>query len=230
MVKAGVPFRKRVSGITAHRNKKVIEPQMRKAYATHANSMLLFNQLKDIHDNAFYVPNGVDEEMFKPLKPIPQYRDNIVVGNVAKMHPLKGQNDYIIPAVKRSKADYIFHHSNSSNQIKHEEMVHIYQDMDCFLIASVEDGTPNPGIEAAACGRPLISNPIGNMPEFIRDGYNGFLIPERDVITYAEKIEWLRDHREDMIQMGKNARSTVEREWTWKKQSENYRRMLRKCL
>jgi glycosyltransferase involved in cell wall biosynthesis len=34
-------------------------------------------------------------------------------------------------------------------------------------------------LEAAACGRPIISNQIGNMPEFIKDGWNGFIVPRK---------------------------------------------------
>jgi len=85
-------------------------------------------------------------------------------------------------------------------------------------------------LEAAACGRPIISNPIGNMPEFIQDGYNGFLLPDRNVDWYVEKIIWLRDHRDKMIEMGLNARKTIEEGWTWRIMAENYRTMFRGVL
>jgi glycosyltransferase involved in cell wall biosynthesis len=230
LVKAGVPYEKRITGLTAHRDRSIIEPQMKKAFATHANSILLYNYLKTIHNNAFYIPNGVDEELFKPITSIPLHSPNITVGHVAKEHPLKGHNDYVKPSIQKSGADYIYHHSNHINKIPHEQMVNLYQEMDCFIVASIEDGTPNPAFEAAACARPIISNRIGNMPEFIKNGYNGFLLEERNIDEYVDRILWFRDHREEMIQMGLNARKTIEEGWTWKIQAENYRRMLRRSI
>ena len=115
------------------------------------------------------------------------------------------------------------------NKIPHSEMYKIYQDMDVFLIASLEDGTPNPGLEAAACGRPIISNRIGNMPELIEDGVNGFLV-ERKIEAYVEKIQWLQNNRDKMIVMGQKAREAIEKQWTWKIQAENYRKMFREIF
>jgi glycosyltransferase involved in cell wall biosynthesis len=230
MVKAGVPFNKRVSGITAHRDRSVLEPRMKEVATTHANSILLLEYLKTMYSNCHYVPNGVDEEMFYPMKPIPEHRDNIVVGHIAKENPLKGHNDYIKPSIKKSGADSFYHHVNHTQKVPHSEMPAMYQEMDCFIVASIEDGTPNPALEAAACGRPIISNRIGNMPEFIKDGYNGFLLDERNIDDYVDRINWFRDNRDKMIEMGNNARKTIEEGWTWKIMSENYRKMFRSVL
>ena len=225
-----VPYFKKITGVTAHRPLKVIEPQMKKAYATHANSILLLNELKTVHSNVFYVPNGVDEELFNITTPIPKERDNIIVGHVGKMFKEKGQVDFIIPAIEKAGAESMLHTANHNNDmIKYNEMPLLYNKMDVFVVASIEDGTPNPALEAAACGRPIISNAIGNMPQFIKDGYNGFIV-ERDVDAYVEKIEWLRNHRDKMIEMGYNARKTIEKEWTWKLNVEAYRRMFNKIL
>ena len=105
-------------------------------------------------------------------------------------------------------------------------MADIYNQMDVFIVASEEDGTPNPALEAAACGRPIISNRIGNMPEFIKDGYNGFIVG-LNIDEYIDKLNYFKNNRDKMIEMGKNARKTVEENWTWKKQAENYRTMFK---
>ena len=108
-------------------------------------------------------------------------------------------------------------------------MVAIYQQADVFIVSSETDGTPCGALEAAACGRPIISNAIGNMPEFIKDGYNGFIVP-REVNAYIEKLKYLKENRDKLIEMGANARKTVEEGWTWKIQSENYRKMFKTIL
>lgn len=226
-----VEKKKRVTGVTAHRNPEMIRKRMRLAGHIHANSVLLYNELVDMgfSDNLYYVPNGVDEELFNIKKYIPRERNKIVVGHVGKLSPRKGQKDFIIPAIERADADSRLHLNDYTNRLPHDKMPDLYQDMDVFIVSSDEDGTPNPALEAAACGRPIISNRIGNMPEFIKDGYNGFLV-DRNINAYVEKINWLKNNRDKLIEMGINARKTVEDGWTWKIQSENYRKMFRSIL
>ncbi|MEO8601389.1 MAG: glycosyltransferase [bacterium] len=38
------------------------------------------------------------------------------------------------------------------------------------------EGTPNPALEAAACGCTVVSTPVGTLPELIRDAANGYLV------------------------------------------------------
>jgi glycosyltransferase involved in cell wall biosynthesis len=221
--------RKKITGITAHRPHSVLHPQMQKAAVVHANSKMLYHELKTMHDIVYYVPNGVDEEMFYPIEPIPEERNNIVVGHVGKLSVMKGQEQFIKPAITQAQAIPLFHFNDYTNALPISQMPNIYQGMDVFIVASTEDGTPNPALEAAACGRPIISNRIGNMPEFIRNGYNGFLV-EKNIGAYSEKINFLRNNRDKLIEMGHNARKTVEEGWTWKIQSERYRKMFKEVL
>ena len=226
-LKAVAP-RKKITGITAHRPHSVLVPQMRKAAVVHANSMMLFKELQTMHNIVYYLPNGVDEQMFTPYD-ILKKRDNIVVGHVGKLSVMKGQDKYIKPAIQQAGAEAKFHFNDYTNALPLQQMPQVYQGMDVFIVASKEDGTPNPALEAAACGIPIISNRIGNMPEFIRDGYNGFLV-EKNINAYVEKIKYLKNNRGKLVEMGKNARKTVEEGWTWKIQVENYRRMFKEVL
>lgn len=225
-----IPRFKRVTGVTAHRARHVIQPQMKKAGNIHANSMMLYNELIEMgFTEAYYLPNGVDADLFRVVEPIQEKRKRIIVGHVGKECPQKGQREYIYPAIKKAGAESITSVVTWQNKIPHNEMYQIYQKMDVFIVASTEDGTPNPALEAASCGRPIISNRIGNMPEFIEDGVNGFLV-NRDVDEYVEKINWLQNNRDKMIKMGQKARETVEKGWSWKIQSENYRNMFKEIF
>lgn len=218
-----VPKSKKVTGITAHRSKGVIFPRMKVAGHHHANSMMLLRELQEMgFRSAFYVPNGVDEELFSQ-EPIDINRE-MVVGHVGKTCPAKGQKDIILPAMAKASVKSVTEMATWQNKRPHKEMPKVYKQMDVMIVASTEDGTPNPALEAASCGRPIISNRIGNMPEFIVDGYNGFLV-EKNINAYVEKINYFKNNREELIRMGNNARKTVEEGWTWKIQSENYRKM-----
>ena len=106
-------------------------------------------------------------------------------------------------------------------------MVHFYNRIHILAVASRTDGTPNPALEAAACGRPIISVKVGNMPEFIKDGYNGYLLKMRHVDVMAGKLEELKNNIELIEQIGKNARQTVLDGWTWEHSMEYERKALK---
>ena len=230
---------RRISGVTAHKDEKImtntIYPSLRRCKWVHANSIMLKNQLDaNGFKNVFYVPNGVNENLFKETVPIPESRDRLVVGHVGKKcghgTNAKGHKTVIEPACAQAGVKYCGHYNNYRNAIPHEQMPQFYQNIDVFIVASTTDGTPNGALEAAACGRPIISNHIGNMPEFIKDCYNGFLINGLDIGKYVEKIKILESDRKLLIEMGKNARKTVESGWTWKIQAENYRKMFQNII
>jgi len=219
-----IPRNRKVTGITSHRPNNIIAPKMKLAGAVHANSKLLLSQLRTMHDNIYYLPNGVNEQLFQHFL-IPPIKDNITIGHVGKLSPLKGQIEFIEPAITKAHCLYHPHYQDHTEAFSQETMPSVYKEFDAFIVASQEDGTPNPALEAAACGRPIISNRVGNMPEFIQDGVNGFLV-EKNIDKYVEKILWLRDHRDKLIKMGNAARQTVMSKWTWRIQAENYRKML----
>ena len=225
-----VPIKKRITGITAHRPMNVIKSYMTLAHNLHANSIMLYDELKSVanHNRIWYVPNGVDEHVFKPIKQIGR-KNQLVAGHVGKKCAAKGQDQFIIPAMQSADVESITNMNDYRNRRPYCEMYEYYQNMDVFVVASVEDGTPNGALEAAACGRPIISNRIGNMPEFIKDGVNGFLV-DRNVDDYIEKLNYLNKNRKVLEKMGKAARETVEKSWTWKKQSEGYRKMFSDIL
>jgi len=223
-----IPKHKKITGVTAHRPMTVIKRWMQKAENIHANSILLLKEMQTFHPKVHYVPNGVDEELFRPIKPIDPDKP-LRVGHIAKSSPLKGQEKFIFPAMKLAGVDSITNTSDYRNRKPYIHMYQTYQDMDVFIVASDEDGTPNPALEAAACGRPIISNRIGNMPEFIVDGYNGFLV-DKSIDAYVEKLEWCKRNKDKVVEMGKNARKTVEEGWTWKLMSKNYLKMFDSIL
>ena len=109
-----------------------------------------------------------------------------------------------------------------------EEMREFYQSLDVYLCASRFEGTPNPCLEAAACGIPLLTTRVGNMPELIRDGINGFLV-KRTVDDFANKLALLKDNlplREEM----RRAALAYTAAWDWKLQADNYRKMFEEVL
>ena len=217
-----VPFNKRISGMTAHRKLNMIKPVMKKVKFHHANSILLINEMKKIEFNPFYVPNGVDTKLFYKKLPLFHKRNNLVVGHVGKKSVNKNQKSFIEPMLE-SIDDIIYdpHYNDFSNKIPHKDMIYKYQNYDIMIVNSKEDGTPNGMLESMACERPVIINKIGNAPELIRNGINGFMV-ESNFEDYQEKIKFCRDNPKAVIKMGKQARKDIKKNWEWSILYKNY--------
>lgn len=72
------------------------------------------------------------------------------------------------------------------------------------------EGLPKSLIEADAIGRPVITcNSVG-CKETVIDGYNGYLIPTRDVDALVEKLDILLSDAELRQEMGRNSRKYAE--------------------
>jgi glycosyltransferase involved in cell wall biosynthesis len=110
-----------------------------------------------------------------------------------------------------------------------EEMLAFYRALDVYVCASRSEGTPNPCLEAAACSLPVVTTPVGNMPELIRDGENGFFI-DRNVASLAEKLARLRADPQLRERLGKAARATVVESWDWRRQAARYGAMFGEVL
>lgn len=195
--------------------------------AIHANSIGLLNMLRGKHKKIYYVPNGVDCNLFESQSFVEHKK--LVVGFVGKASLIKGVNDFIIPAVKQSKNTRLTTRINGwSRAIPQKALAKFYKFIDVYIVASEMEGTPNPALEAAACGRTIVANRVGNMPEFIQEGKNGFLIP-RKIDSYVEKLEFLQDNRGLIKELGRQARLTALK-WDWKIQVKNYEKMFVKVL
>jgi len=52
-----------------------------------------------------------------------------------------------------------------------------------------QDGIPVALMEAMACGVPVVSTTVSGIPELIRDGEAGLLVPDRDAAALADALE-----------------------------------------
>jgi len=97
--------------------------------------------------------------------------------------------------------------------IPHDAMGDFFRGLDVYLCMSDHEGLPTPGIEAAACGIPVISTRVGVMTEIIQNGGTGWLI-EQDVDEAAARLRWMNHHRAERIQMGERM-AEVMKAYTW---------------
>jgi glycosyltransferase involved in cell wall biosynthesis len=78
-----------------------------------------------------------------------------------------------------------------------EELAEIYRQTTVFALPCQvlengdRDGLPNVLVEAMAMEVPVVSTDISGIPELVEDGINGFLVPSRDPVALAGRIEAL---------------------------------------
>ena len=78
--------------------------------------------------------------------------------------------------------------------VNQNEVKKLMKDADIFVHHSVtagngdQEGVPNVLIEAMASGLPVISTYHAGIPELINDGVNGFLVKEKDIDRYYQRM------------------------------------------
>ncbi|MBN1219971.1 MAG: glycosyltransferase [Anaerolineae bacterium] len=96
------------------------------------------------------------------------------------------------------------------------EVLNAYREYDLFVLACVvlpggaRDGIPVALMEAMAMQMPVISTPVSGIPELVRHGETGWIVPERDATAIAEAITWLAMNKSLRHRLGCNGRALVE--------------------
>ena len=72
------------------------------------------------------------------------------------------------------------------------------------MLPTLIEGMPLVVLEAMACGLPVIVTANGPA-DIVRDGIDGFIVPERDDEAIAERLDHLFRHPELRHEMGRQA-------------------------
>lgn len=88
-------------------------------------------------------------------------------------------------------------------QITGLSKLELFQKATIFLLPSYGENMPFALLEAMAVGLPVITTPVGAIPEIVKDGDNGFLIQPGDYETLAKRIDQLLSDHEMRTVMSK---------------------------
>jgi GalNAc-alpha-(1->4)-GalNAc-alpha-(1->3)-diNAcBac-PP-undecaprenol alpha-1,4-N-acetyl-D-galactosaminyltransferase len=106
--------------------------------------------------------------------------------------------------------------ANATNKVflegKQKEVDYYYNISKIFAFTSVSEGFPNVVGEALSAGVPVVSfDCVAGPSEMINDNNNGYLIPVNKYELFQEKLETLMKNEDLRLQLGENARKSVDK-------------------
>lgn len=106
-----------------------------------------------------------------------------------------------------------------------KEVADLYAVSDIFVLPSLSDANPLSCIEAAWSGLPLlVTKHVGNYPELVKEGMNGYVISYARKEEAVKKIETLIDNSMEWYQ--KAGRASVQIAGRWYSSAETSRRII----
>lgn len=95
-----------------------------------------------------------------------------------------------------------------------EDMPAVYAAATLVVLPSYREGLPKVLLEAAACGKAMVTTDVPGCREIVRDRFNGLLVSPRDAEALAAAIEELLSDRKAREMMGQRSRARVVAEWS----------------
>jgi L-malate glycosyltransferase len=183
----------------------------------------------------FTIPNGIDfdhqpevcgREQFLKKYGLPVNTDDVLVGILARLTPVKGVKIFIQAAKdvieKNPKVKFLIAGDGDERKAL-ESMVtsyglreHVFflgfinesfnflNAIDINVLSSVSEGFPYSILEGALLRKPTISSRVGGIPDLIESGHNGFLFPAGDYLQLSRLILELARDKSERLQFGEN--------------------------
>ena len=111
--------------------------------------------------------------------------------------------------------------------IPHNELSHYLNEFKLLILPSDTEGLANIVLESIACGTPVLSTPVGALPDFIKDGETGFIMENNSPESIQQNV--IRSLRfPDLEKIIINAQDLLKREFTFKSAVKRYIEILKK--
>ncbi|MBI2013539.1 MAG: glycosyltransferase family 4 protein [Candidatus Colwellbacteria bacterium] len=202
-------------------------------------------------EKAYFIPNGVDIKKFAPGK-VKIKKDKKTVLFVGRLSPEKGIEYYL-------EASQIIKHrlgegvgfaavTNLSTKTKDKlrimdlirksgvnlipgalNMPEIYRKADVFVLPSISEAFGLVNLEAMASGVPVVATNVGGVPNVVKDGVVGFLVPPKDSQAIAQAVIKILEDDQLREKMRENCLAWV-KNFTWDKIAKQYLEFYQKVI
>ena len=95
-----------------------------------------------------------------------------------------------------------------------DDMAQVFRDCHVACLPSYREGLPKALLEAAACGRPLVTCDVPGCREVVRHGINGLLVPLRNPAALAAALKQLVENPQQRAVFGRAARDLAAAEFS----------------
>ncbi|MBS0177228.1 MAG: glycosyltransferase family 4 protein [Nitrospira sp.] len=211
-------------------------------------------------DRVAAFPIGLDVEQFSPAPPRHDLRaelgipsEHLLVGMISYLRDYKGHRYLVeaVPEVLKQHRDVTFlivgegpEAQNIHAQIERlgltasvrmlgfrEDLLDVFRSLDLFVIPTVEGDTiPQVLMQALAVGLPVVSTTTGSIPDVIKDGDSGVLVPPRDVAALAGGIVRLVQDASLRHAMGSRGRQRVVQTYSIDRMVDELERVYRQVM
>jgi glycosyltransferase involved in cell wall biosynthesis len=100
---------------------------------------------------------------------------------------------------------------------RREDMPQIFAQSHIVCLPSYREGLPKSLLEAAACGRPIVTTDVPGCREIVRNGDNGYLVEARNAPDLAEGLLKLLQNPKLRLRLGQRGRERVLNEFSQEK-------------
>lgn len=200
----------------------------------------VYDNLNIIRKPSAIINDGIDLKMFYPNAEEKKKTANrkLRIGWVGNSNwdgesDHKGLNTIIKPCVERlieENYNVELYIADSKEKLRPiEEMCNYYHEIDLYLCCSINEGTPNPVLEAMACGLPIISTDVGIVREAFGTKQKKFIMKERSVEELYNKIVEILEDKDLLKTLGEENIHQIEK-WDWKYKARDFEKFINKNL
>ena len=117
-----------------------------------------------------------------------------------------------------------------AGDVKNEIIPALFKQCAFFVLSSRVEPFGIVLLEAMTFGKAIVATTVGGIPEFIRDGYNGLLVPVEDSQALAAGIDKLIRDKDVRERIGNHGRMIVEEQYDYDKLVVQYEELFREQI